>query len=168
VSRHKKKKQEGVTLNLAAMLDMAFQLLTFFILTFRPAPVEGQVALRLPPAQAVANATGKNDAGKEDKPAVDIKGVDTLTITLFSQSGNLDQMGVGATEVKNLTDMAVELAKAFKDPNSPFEQVIIQSSPKLRYGELMRVVELCTHQTKADGQHLGKLSFIEIPEGEGK
>ena len=29
--------QEEVELNLAAMLDMAFQLLTFFILTFRPA-----------------------------------------------------------------------------------------------------------------------------------
>ena len=45
----RRKKQEGVELNLAAMLDMAFQLLTFFILTFRPAPVEGQVDLLLPP-----------------------------------------------------------------------------------------------------------------------
>ena len=43
--RHKRRKrnQGDVELNLAAMLDMAFQLLTFFILTFRPSPVEGQV-----------------------------------------------------------------------------------------------------------------------------
>ena len=34
------------------MLDMAFQLLTFFILTFRPAPIEGQISLRLPPPAA--------------------------------------------------------------------------------------------------------------------
>ena len=29
---------EGVELDVTAMLDMAFQLLAFFILTFRPAP----------------------------------------------------------------------------------------------------------------------------------
>ena len=38
--RRKKKSRgkEEVELNLAAMLDMAFQLLAFFILTFRPSP----------------------------------------------------------------------------------------------------------------------------------
>jgi biopolymer transport protein ExbD len=41
MARGKKKRNQGeVELNLAAMLDMAFQLLTFFILTFKPAPVE--------------------------------------------------------------------------------------------------------------------------------
>ena len=93
----KKRPQQDVTLNLAAMLDMAFQLLTFFILTFQPPPVEGQISLRLPPAQVVANATGKNDAGSTDKPAIDIKGVDTLTLTIFANdSGDFGTMGVGA------------------------------------------------------------------------
>ncbi len=41
-----RKVPEEVELNLAAMLDMAFQLLTFFVLTFKPAPVEGQIALQ--------------------------------------------------------------------------------------------------------------------------
>ena len=50
--RKKRRSQSEVELNLAAMLDMAFQLLTFFILTFRPAPIEGQISLRLPPPQA--------------------------------------------------------------------------------------------------------------------
>ena len=50
MSRKKRKRGlEEVELNLAAMLDMAFQLLTFFILTFKPAPVEGQITLRLRP-----------------------------------------------------------------------------------------------------------------------
>ena len=47
--RHRRRSKKGVELNLAAMLDMAFQLLTFFILTFRPAPIEGHLALNLPP-----------------------------------------------------------------------------------------------------------------------
>ena len=35
---------EGVELNVTAMLDMAFQLLAFFILTFRPGPLEPAVS----------------------------------------------------------------------------------------------------------------------------
>lgn len=35
-------------LPITPMLDMSFQLLAFFILTFNPAPTEGQIALALP------------------------------------------------------------------------------------------------------------------------
>ncbi len=38
-------------LPITPMLDMSFQLLAFFILTFRPAPMEGQIAMTLPPAE---------------------------------------------------------------------------------------------------------------------
>ena len=47
--------QAEVELNLAAMLDMAFQILAFFVLSFRPPPVEGQLSLHLPPAVPVTN-----------------------------------------------------------------------------------------------------------------
>ena len=57
---------------------------------------------------------------------------------------------------------------AFKDQNSPFEQVIIQSTPKLKYEKLMQIVDICARQKLPDGKSLGKLSFIEIPEGEKK
>ena len=164
MSHRKKRSQEDVTLNLAAMLDMAFQLLTFFILTFKPPPLEGQISLSLPPAQVVANATGKNDAGSTDKPAIDIKGVDTLTLTIFANdSGDFGTMGVGANQAKDLRDLELLVTKAFKDQNSPFEQVIIQSSPKLRYDKLMQVVDICSRQKKSNGEKLSKLSFIEIP-----
>ncbi len=53
-------------LNLAAMLDMAFQLLTFFILTFRPAPVEGQILLRMPPPQPVTALRDAAQAGSDE------------------------------------------------------------------------------------------------------
>ena len=39
---------ENVELNVTAMLDMAFQLLAFFVLTFSPPPLESQFSLRLP------------------------------------------------------------------------------------------------------------------------
>ena len=37
-------------LPITPMLDMSFQLLAFFIMTFRPTPTEGQVPMSLPPA----------------------------------------------------------------------------------------------------------------------
>ena len=48
------KKKRGATdivepdLPITPMLDMSFQLMAFFILTFRPMPTEGQMALALP------------------------------------------------------------------------------------------------------------------------
>jgi biopolymer transport protein ExbD len=36
-------------LPITPMLDMSFQLLAFFIMTFRPTPVEAQIAMALPP-----------------------------------------------------------------------------------------------------------------------
>jgi Biopolymer transport protein ExbD/TolR len=36
-------------LPITPMLDMSFQLLAFFIMTFKPSPTEGQIAMSLPP-----------------------------------------------------------------------------------------------------------------------
>ena len=59
----KGKSDEEVTLNVTAMLDMAFQLLAFFVLTFRPPPAEAQIFLKLPPAkQCKARTTEKRRA----------------------------------------------------------------------------------------------------------
>jgi len=38
-------------LPITPMLDMSFQLLSFFIMTFKPAPTEGQIAMSLPPPE---------------------------------------------------------------------------------------------------------------------
>ena len=49
--RHRPKTVDGVEVPITPMLDMAFQLLTFFILTYHPMPVEGQFVMNLLPAQ---------------------------------------------------------------------------------------------------------------------
>jgi hypothetical protein len=80
--RKKKHRSQGdVELNLAAMLDMAFQLLTFFILTFKPAPVEGQVLLRMPPPQPVTNVNAGQKAGSDAANNNPVQGLNTLVIT---------------------------------------------------------------------------------------
>jgi biopolymer transport protein ExbD len=165
--RRKRRVQSDVELNLAAMLDMAFQLLTFFILTFRPAPIEGQISLRLPPPQAVVVTKDAQKAGQDTKNTNPVQGVNTLTISVFAdpQSGTIKSLNVGETQVPGLAALGGKLKEVFADPGNPFDQVIIQVSDTCRYDELMRVVDVCTRQVLPDGQKLSKLSFVEVPSG---
>jgi biopolymer transport protein ExbD len=53
-------------LPITPMLDMSFQLLAFFIMTFKPTPTEGQIAMSLPPPEQGGGA-GIPNIG-EEKP----------------------------------------------------------------------------------------------------
>jgi biopolymer transport protein ExbD len=163
--RHrKKKKSEEVTLNLAAMLDMAFQLLTFFILTFKPAPVEGQVDLRLPPPEAIANVDAKTKAGDNKNNRDPVQGVNSLIISIFpTPSGQIASLAIGEGGVPNLAQLESQLKTVLADPGSPFDQVIVQVGSALHYEYLMKVIDICTRQKLADGKPLNKLSFVELP-----
>jgi biopolymer transport protein ExbD len=165
--RRKRRSQSDVELNLAAMLDMAFQLLTFFILTFRPAPIEGQISLRLPPPQAVVVTKDAKEAGKDTKNTNPVQGVNTLTISVFAdpKSGEIQSLGVGETQVPSIAALSGKLKEVFADPGNPFDQVLIQVSEACRYDELMKVVDVCTRQVLPNGQKLSKLSFVEVPGG---
>jgi biopolymer transport protein ExbD len=158
--------QQEVELNLAAMLDMAFQLLTFFILTFKPAPVEGQISLRMPPPQALASPNATKQAGSSESKDV-VQGFNTLAIILTSDdTGKLTHIYVAQQEVPveaSLRLFSDYLAKMLNDPGSPFDQVVIQVPPKLHYSELMRVMGVCTRQSVGGDPHnkLTKLSLVD-------
>ncbi|MGA2059137.1 MAG: biopolymer transporter ExbD [Thermoguttaceae bacterium] len=161
--RRYQRPQAEVELNMASMLDMAFQLLTFFILTFRPAPIEGQISLRLPPPQPVTKGT--EPVGSDITNTNPAKGVDTLTISVFAdKSGGIGSLGVGESGVPNLTALDTRLQQIFADKDNSFEQVLIQVGSTLRYEELMKVVDICTHLKLPNGQKLSKLSFVELPQ----
>jgi biopolymer transport protein ExbD len=162
--RKHRQNNDAVELNLAAMLDMAFQLLTFFILTFKPAPVEGQLSLRLPPPEPVAVAKTTQPAGSNDNDNP-VAGVESLIISLFATpSGKLESMAVGEMAVGNLKALDARLTTILEQPDSPFEQIVIQVSSSLRYQDLMDVVNVCAEQQLPDGKPLNRLSFVELPE----
>lgn len=170
MSRKKhKKKQEKVELNLAAMLDMAFQLLTFFIFSFKPDPREGQLNLRLPKPEPVAMAKDGQQAGSDTNNNNPIAGIETLVISIPSNGGNIDGILIGSVADGNNVGGPNGLDGWFKGQmdggDFPFKQVILQVGSKLRYSELMRVVDTCIRQTLPDGSKLTKLSFVELPEG---
>jgi biopolymer transport protein ExbD len=155
---------EDVTLNMAAMLDMAFQLLTFFILTFRPSPVEGQISMRLPPPQAIVSKTNATKASSDTTRKDLVPGVTTLVINVYANpAGHVDGFQVGDDMVPGWGPLQGRLETVFKDPTNPFEQVILQVDENLRYEDLMKLVAICSEQVMPDGTRLSKLSFVELP-----
>jgi biopolymer transport protein ExbD len=163
--KHKKRRRsEEVELNLAAMLDMAFQLLTFFILTFKPAPVEGQVLLRMPPPVPITRAVSGQSPGSDAKNTNPTQGLNTLVITALSNpQGEIKQLGIGDSAMGTLEGLERRLAEILGDPAMAFDQVVIQVDSRLRYEKLMNVIDMCTRQKLANGELLSKLSFVELP-----
>ena len=158
MSAPKARKNEEIEIQITPMLDMAFQLLTFFILTYRPAPVEGQFALNLLPAQAIAKPTEAEtptDSAPSDLPPA----LKSVTTTLKADdAGNLASvvMGDNTVEPAKIKD---EVKRLYKDPTLPFDQALIQVDPKLKYAELVKVIDAFS------SEGVTKLSFAEIGSG---
>jgi biopolymer transport protein ExbD len=169
--RHKRKRPqtEEVTLNLAAMLDMAFQLLAFFILTFKPNPVEGQINLNLPPPVPIAEMKEKPD--DVDDSGSGMAAAKTLTITIAAApNGQVSKMTVGLAPLFDgpLDGSRLQrLDRRLKDVfaiEGTFEQVLLRVGKTLDYGELMKIIDVCTRQKMADNKPVNKISFVELGE----
>src|SRR5690349_24984076 len=91
--RRRKQVEGGQEVNFSLMvtpmLDMTFQLLAFFIITFRPTPLEGQMSLMLA-AEKVQGGQNQNQPVETEpvKPKVD------LTVTIGSDNGGIDRIQV--------------------------------------------------------------------------
>ncbi len=168
--RHKKKREtEEVKLNMAAMLDMAFQLLTFFILTFRPSPIEGQIELNLPPPVAVAQMRPIQQIDKGDSNGPSLPGFGTLVITVnAAPDGELGSLVLGERPLlrgrlrpgdTNALDR--ELQNIFSLSGGTFDAIQLHIDPKLNYETFLLLMDVCARQKTADGKKIEKLSFIE-------
>jgi len=161
----KAKKHDDVEIPVTPMLDMAFQLLTFFILTYRPAPAEGQFGMNLMPAAPVirmdAAAPPANDANANpDVPAA----LRTMTTQLRANpDGSLGRVTIEENELQGMDELRAKL-KEILDPamDLPFEQALIQADPQLKYEELMKVIDVFA------SLKINKISFAELdPTGPG-
>jgi biopolymer transport protein ExbD len=171
MSRRKKKRHGGggVQMNLAAMLDMAFQLLSFFILTFKPAPIEGQLSLMLPPPKPATQVQPNPQNPTEgDGPPV----VPSLIISVpAGPGGNVAGVSVGLVQAfsgpaskDNLMRLDRRMKELFGVQGTPFEQVLVRVGREVHYSEMMKVVDVCSRQKLESGEPLTKISFTELTE----
>jgi biopolymer transport protein ExbD len=162
---------EGVELNVTAMLDMAFQLLAFFVLTFRPDPFEPGFEFHMPPAMPVVDVGGGAPGNELEPSKSETPGYKTLRIGLFSESGGLDRMTINDAPVESLDDLRQKMDLMLLDPSSPIEQVVVQASDRLQYDSVMRVVDMCAGRKlpkikcKDEPKELLKLSLVAMGDG---
>jgi len=160
------RRAEEPTVQIAPMLDMAFQLLTFFILTYHPLPTEGQFLMNLlPPQPATAiGAEAPSEAASDQLPA----SLRTLpTVLRAGPGGSLAEITVGEQAIP--TDpgaLEKELDKYLQDPNLPFDQTLLKVDPNLRYSELIKVVNAFSNAF-ARAKKPPNISFDELAPGEG-
>jgi biopolymer transport protein ExbD len=164
--REKRHIQGDVELNMAAMLDMAFQLLAFFILTYQPGAVEGCIAIRMPPPGPITSPeTSKDGAAASPSNADSLAGAATLEVAVKAdKNGSIATIRVAEhPPVPSLADFEQKLRGLMKISNIPFEQVLLKVSPGLQYENVLQVVEICARNKLTAGEQQTKLSIVEMP-----
>jgi hypothetical protein len=141
---------------------MAFQLLTFFILTYHPMPSEGQFAMNLMPAAPVTDINAKTPEPAVANPDVPAA-LKTLPTTLRAgEGGSLGRITLGDNEVQGgVTALKKELDTYFQNPDLPFDQTLIKVDPDLKYAALVQVIDAFS-RAFADAKKEPKLSFAEL------
>ena len=148
-------------LNVAAMLDMAFQLLAFFILTFKPSPIESQIMMRLPADKPVTQAPSNmvNSAEVVDEGLV-------ISISIYSTpEGEIEKLEVGQRVISAPT--VEELLPAFRTALADIvelgcDTVSVRVGEDLRYERLMQIVDICGKQELPSGERLSKVSIVPL------
>jgi biopolymer transport protein ExbD len=164
--RHKSEAAPEVNLPITPMLDMAFQLLTFFIFTYHPSGLEGQMDLNLP-SEKTAAAKEKDQADPQSKPdkAQDLVPPSDLTVIVRTQQDGVNngiisaltlEQASGQKPVNDLKALEEELSEAKK--TAPNDAIKIQGDGKLKWSAIVQVMDVCR---KAG---FNNISFVPPPD----
>src|SRR2546430_17024512 len=118
------------------MLDMSFQLLAFFILTFRPSnALEGQMDMALPRA-GTAKAAAPEQVDPFASSDTDIDKEAEVTVRVDSAAGGIDKISVadkaGSTEVNGKPGLKAKLDERKRGLGGA-TGVRIEASSRLKY-----------------------------------
>jgi biopolymer transport protein ExbD len=140
-----------VTLPITPMLDMAFQLLFFFIVNFNPTDLEGQMDLSLP-SEAEKAAHKREDQDPTSKADKEMDFPSDLTVKVRTQQDGIHDGDISALFVRNINSKEEPvdglrglhdyLVKA-KESVSNKEAIKIQGDGKLKIKSMLKVMDVC-------------------------
>lgn len=152
----RKREYEKHEVPVAPMLDLAFNLLTFFIITYRPSPTEVQFNLNLLPSAPVAQpdaAPAEAQPSASDAPAP----ISSLTTTLYADAGgDIGRITLEEIELTTVDELRTRLGDILGQ-DLGFEQALIQVDPNLKYEHLIEVI------SAYQALKLTKISFSTLP-----
>jgi biopolymer transport protein ExbD len=117
-------------------------------------------------APAQANQNNGNEAQEDIS-------LETLHLQVMAnERGGVKQVILEASPVvqgemndANIQRLDRELKRIFSLKETAFDRIQIAVERKVRYGELMKVIDVCTRQKTPDGQQMRKVSFTELGAG---
>jgi biopolymer transport protein ExbD len=138
-------------LPITPMLDMSFQLLAFFILTFQPGPTEGQLAMALPAAGSSSATPLSIEAIDEEKPVTlkveSTRGNEVTKYILKIDGGPVEGTTFEPRQEKELFDSLAEMINKKKreakesggKPKLP--KLMFEFGEELRYQFVMNLLD---------------------------
>jgi biopolymer transport protein ExbD len=154
--RHKGDEGPGVELPITPMLDMAFQLLTFFIFTYHPSELEGQMEMNMPGAGQY-KAQKQEDVNPDAMSDPDVDAQAKVTVRVKTQhseeaQGNInfpiEIEGLSKDSATSLKELEAKLAKMRggdekKDEAGAADRVNIEADNKLKWAKVVEVMDAC-------------------------
>ncbi len=159
MSRKKDEPAAQVVLPITPMLDMAFQLLFFFIMTFNPSDLEGQMDLSLPSeadkaAHDPKDVSEKSKADKDPEPEFP----SDLTVKVRTQLDGRNDGEISALFLRNIegkedsvsgrdeSEMLnglKEYLEGKRDGLTNKEAIKVQGDGKLKVKAIIKVMDVC-------------------------
>lgn len=156
---------EEIKINMTAMIDIVFQLLVFFIMTFKVVAMEGDFNIKMPLASESA------DSLDEELP-------DLITVRLDAgENGNISSITVDDSEVlreatmfSDLTSIVEERLAAEGDPEQTAEtEVEFDIDYNLKYSFTVKAIAAVSGKVLPDGEGIKtlikKVKFKDVGNG---
>jgi biopolymer transport protein ExbD len=136
---------EEVAFPVAPMLDMAFQLLAFFILTFKSPSAETHIDLELPatPAALPAKAEGRAVLRSRRRADTDLEN-DLLVRAVADDLGDLKSLRLGEADVPDLPSLGRRLRRYTELLEGRPLRVRIVADDRLRYEPAAQIIATCS------------------------
>lgn len=127
------------------MLDMAFQLLAFFVLTFQAPTAETRLDLYLPAAPAALPGSAEGRAADAPGLRTDLDLENDLWIRAKADDlGDLASLALGESPVADLASLGDRLRRYATVLGDRPLRVRLLADDRLRYEEAARIVGACT------------------------
>jgi biopolymer transport protein ExbD len=147
--RRNKNDDPGVVLPITPMLDMAFQLLAFFIFVYHPSDLEGQMELNLPDKKEAAaeEPPDKPQPAGMDEPQVEAD----ISVILRTQhdgqrDGEISQIlireGPDEVPVEN-TDALLKQLTERRSKLANKEGIKLQGDGRLKWAKIVSIMDVC-------------------------
>jgi biopolymer transport protein ExbD len=139
-------------LPITPMLDMSFQLLAFFIMSFKPMPTEGQISVNLPPAPKKEGGGVALEVEKKEPPTKYVARVEATkngqiaNITVFEEdSGDAKGKAFGSDVREFLAEcvriIEKERKKQAENPAKPAPKLTLEIADPLLQAHVMSVFD---------------------------